>query len=64
MISNQLWIGAVDHRISAAIVLFVLMLLLFTGVFDTFLYAARTWIMDLMFNGTSFAWYAGRSLAG
>ena len=31
MISNQLWIGAVDHRISAAIVLFVLMLLLNTG---------------------------------
>ena len=44
--------------------MFVLMLLLFTGVFDTFLYAARTWLMDLMFNGTSFAWYAGRSLAG
>ncbi len=31
MISNQLWVGAVDHRISAAIVLFVLMLLLNTG---------------------------------
>ena len=31
MISNQLWIGAVDHRISAAIVLFGLMLLLNTG---------------------------------
>lgn len=44
--------------------MFVLMILLFTGVFDTFLYAARTWLMDLMFNGTSFAWYAGRSLAG
>ncbi len=44
--------------------MFVLMLLLFTGVFDRFLYAARTWVMDLMFNATSFAWYAGRSLAG
>ena len=44
--------------------MFVLMLLLFTGVFDTFLYAARSWIMDLMFNGTSFAWYAGQGLAG
>lgn len=31
MISNQFWVGAVDHRISAAIVLFVLMLLLNTG---------------------------------
>ena len=31
MISNQLWVGAVDHRISAAIVFFVLMLLLNTG---------------------------------
>ncbi len=31
MISNQLWVGAVDHRISAAIVLFVLMLLQNTG---------------------------------
>ena len=28
MISNQFWVGAVDHRISAAIVFFVLMLLL------------------------------------
>ena len=31
MISNQSWVGAVDHRISAAIVFFVLMLLLNTG---------------------------------
>jgi chromate transport protein ChrA len=31
MISNQLWVWAVDHRISAAIVLFVLMLVLNTG---------------------------------
>ncbi len=31
MINNLVWIGAVDHRISAAIVLFVLMLLLNTG---------------------------------
>ena len=42
----------------------VLMVLLFTGVFDSFLYAARTWLMDLMFDSTSFAWYLGRSLAG
>ncbi len=31
MISNQLWVEAVDHRISAAIVFFVLMMLLNTG---------------------------------
>ena len=31
MISNHNWIGAFDHRISAAVVLFVLMLLLNTG---------------------------------
>ena len=31
MISNQLWVWAVGHRISAAIVLFVLMLALNTG---------------------------------
>ncbi len=31
MITNVAWIGAVDHRISAAIVFFVLLLLLNTG---------------------------------
>ena len=31
MISNQLWIGAVDHRISAAVLFFILLLLLNTG---------------------------------
>ncbi len=31
MISNQLWVGAVDHRISAAIVFFILVMLLNTG---------------------------------
>ena len=31
MISNQLWIGGIDHRISAALVLFLLLLLLNTG---------------------------------
>ena len=44
--------------------MFVLMLLLFTGVFDRFLYAARTWLMDLMFSATSFAYYAGQGMAG
>ena len=31
MINNLSWIGAVDHRISAAIVFFILLLLLSTG---------------------------------
>ena len=31
MISNQLWIGAVDHRISAAVLFFILLPLLNTG---------------------------------
>ena len=31
MITNLSWIGAVDHRISAAIVFFMLLLLLNTG---------------------------------
>jgi len=42
--------------------MFVLMLLLWTGVFDTFLYAARTHVMNGMFSATEFAYYGAQNL--
>ena len=42
--------------------MFILMLLLWVGVFDNFLYAARSRVMDWMFSATEFAYYGVQNL--
>lgn len=42
--------------------MFLLMILLWVGVFDTFLTAARTQVMDWMFAGSEFAYYGVQNL--
>lgn len=42
----------------------VLMLLLWSNVLDRFLYAARGWVLDIMYAGTEFAWYGVLALLG
>jgi hypothetical protein len=42
--------------------MFVLMALLWAGIFDKFLYAARSQVMDWMFAWTEFAYYGVQNL--
>lgn len=43
--------------------MFILMVLLWVGIFDSFLYTARTKVMDWMFSVTEFAYYGALNLA-
>ena len=52
MITNLQWIGEIDHRISAAVVFFALLLLLNTGARRR-LFPLRVTITFLVMNGES-----------